>query len=129
MKENTVFMVFHSCSEIIAGLWWFVCVVWFLSPSRHSVRSATAHTAGAVPSAVSAHGAHHTLVQLPLVHAWLTHHRFLLLLIQLVLQVLVHGGGHVLYTKRYDRNTLKTCFQTQLTTQPDRANWDSDSKC
>lgn len=74
-------------------------------PSWYSVGPSTADTAGTVASAVSTHCADHALVQLPLVHAWLTHHALLFLLFQLVLQVFIHGCGHALYTKCYKKNT------------------------
>lgn len=56
-------------------------IVCILLPSWYSVWSSTAHTAGTVASAVSTHRAHHALVQLPLVHAWLAHHALLFLLL------------------------------------------------
>ena len=80
------------------------CVCVFL-PSWYSVWPTTADTAGTIASAVSTHCADHALVQLPLVHAWLAHHTLLFLLLQLILQVFIHGCGHALHTKRYTEHT------------------------
>lgn len=71
------------------------------SPSRDSVWTPAADAAGPVARAVSAHGAHHALLQLPLVHAGRAHHGLLVLLIQLLFQVLVHRGGHIFNSKPY----------------------------
>lgn len=70
-----------------------------LLPSWYSVWPSTANTAGTITSAVATHSAHHALVQLPFMHAWLTHHTFFFFLFQLILQVFIHGCGHALYTK------------------------------
>lgn len=51
------------------------------SPSWYSVRTPTTDTAGTVPSTVTTHCADHALIQFPFMHAWLTHHALLFLLL------------------------------------------------
>lgn len=74
-------------------------------PSWYPVWTSTAHTACTIACAVSTDGADHALIQLPLVHPWLAHHALFLLLLQLILQIFIHGCGHVLHTKGYTKKT------------------------
>lgn len=83
----------HSIIKTLMPCW---CVH---LPSWYSVRPSTANTAGTIACTVSTHCAHHALVQLPFMHAWLAHHALFFLLFQLIFQVFIHGCGHALHTK------------------------------